>query len=329
MALSSVAFVALALVCRGCGNDASTTVAPARAGTESSGGAGSGGLGGGTGASPDGGAADGGGAECDLAATIALATPSMAIGGPLRVDDRDVYFLAGEPAALYAAPKSGGDARLVAAGADRGARDFAVDATTIYLVDGSLTYVDKSSGASRTVEADDDVTRLALSTGSVYWVAGDGTIGALPAGGAARTLAAASSHTAPRALAADDAHVWWADDGGVWRVAARGGTAERVSHDGDGYALATDGHSLFVARAASVYAIGASGVAAPIYDEAHVTELASDGHALYVAGDHGVARVSADGRARTLLLPDAAAGVAVDDRYVYFATRDGLFKACK
>jgi hypothetical protein len=296
---------------------------------------------------------------------MTVTTLSSGIAGPLRADDRDVYFLGGHPTALEAAPKTGGSARMIAyvgtTQNDQWANDFAVDATTIYIMNygrndvspsnGSVVYVDKASGASRSVAVADIQCRasfllhLAVSNSDVYWVqdnsrASDPSvctpapttsmIGWVPAGAASeQTLVAETSHAPARALVADHSHVFFADDAGVWRVAKSGGTPELLSRDTDGHALATDGNSLFVARAASVYAISAPLVEAPIYDEANVTELASDGHALWVAGDNGVARVSPDGRARTVVTPDAASGVTVDDRYVYFATGGGLFKACK
>jgi hypothetical protein len=307
----------------------------------------------------------GGGGACDLAAPMTVTTLGSDVAGPLHADDRDVYFLGGDPIALHAAPKTGGGTRVIApVGSvqnDAWANDFAVDAATIYIMkyghndlgpdNGSVTYVDKTSGASRSVAAADIHCRasfllhLAVSNGDVYWVqdnsrAGDPSlctpapatpmIGSVPAGAASQqTLVAETAHAPARALLADDVHVFWADDAGVWRVAKTGGAPELLSRDTDGHALAIDGHSLFVARASSVYAISAPLVEAPIYDEANVTELASDGHALFIAGDNGVARVSPDGRARSVVTPDAAYGVTVDDRYVYFATAGGLFKACK
>ncbi|MCA1664392.1 MAG: hypothetical protein LC659_09020, partial [Myxococcales bacterium] len=158
-------------------------------GPSSVGGGDGGGGGAGAGGGASGGGAGGAGGACDLPAPTSVTPVASGIAGPLHVDERDVYFLGGHPTALQAAPKSGGSARLIAyVGTmqnDEWANDFAVDATTIYIMsygrndvspdNGSVTYVDKSGGPSRTIDVANIRCRasfllhLAVSNGNVYW----------------------------------------------------------------------------------------------------------------------------------------------------------------
>jgi hypothetical protein len=328
------------------------------------GGGGSGGVGGGgsggVGGGGSGGIGGGGTPSCDLTGPTAVWPHPVQIVSRLMGDDTNLYFLYGTGAVqaitLFTVSKSG-----VVAPSRSGLgwpRDVAVDGTTIYVasrghgdnspVDGGVTYIDKQTGTSRFVSANNATCHAAfLATmtvfaGEVYWSQEDGTgtstcttppgppsIDRVPAGVAPIRLIDESSANGARALLADDSHLFWADDAGVWRIARLGGNGERLSNATDASLLATDGNSLFYVAPDGVHAITAPLVSSLVY-AGSVADIADDGQHLYVSGSAGLVRMNGDGSDAHTLAPGSTGRISVDDRYVYFiANDDTIAKACK
>jgi Domain of unknown function (DUF5050) len=133
----------------------------------------------------------------------------------IAVDDGWVYWTV-DGAGVYRAPKDGGAATLVTAGAADG---LALDGTRVYwtehLSKGRIMAADKGGGAEATLAAGQtSPSRLAIDDANVYWVSDTSDAIAMVAkGGGPVTVLAQGSRVILGGLAVDDTWVYWANSG--------------------------------------------------------------------------------------------------------------------
>src|SRR5262249_58619345 len=126
-------------------------------------------------------------------------------------------------------------------------------------------------------------------------------------------------------LLVDDFHVFWSDDGGIWRATATGGDPELMLVT-PAHGLAIDANNIYWTQTspASTNRISAPGVSQQIF--AGVFEgIISDGTFIYGSvartgpgAPANVMRSKPNGHGQEVLGKGALGTVAVDDSFIYF-----------
>lgn len=276
------------------------------------------------------------------------------------VDERAIYFttdgsiLSGRPSingSLVKVALDGGPQLLLTVDAlGAGYRTLATDRESLYLstADGRILKMSRDGGEPRELVSDRrGIQAIAVDDKSVYFsVANDapGEVVRVPKTGGTPVVLA-SMQQGPRAIAFDDANVYWTNtgDGSVMKVVKDGGSAPVVVAAGQASPCGlsvSQGQLLWTNAAAAdgaVMKLALAGGAPETLAGQQVSpcSVAADAQSVYFAPNRiagPLKRVPRTGGAPAALAADATPAevsqntVAVDERFVYWTTRDSVLK---
>jgi len=280
---------------------------------------------------------------------------------------------------IFRVPKAGGTPTYFGGGGGDGEQfswDFAVDDTTVYdiyygeLSTGSsdgLFYLLNKDGSQRAVinagpsPATDCWVRIVLETatdgaGNGYWLqkfAQDPVaspnecpppptfyqIMRVAAGTTRPTLVVQMVKDNAAHLLADPSHVFWSDDGGIWRARSTGGGPELMLQAAPVHGLAIDANNIYWTQTSPPSTNRLSDFDQSVQIFAGVFEgIVSDGSFVYgtvartgPGAPANVMRIKPNGNGQEVLGKGALGTVAVDDAFIYFrdASQTQIMKACK
>jgi hypothetical protein len=276
------------------------------------------------------------------------------------VDERAIYFttdgsiLSGRPSingSLVKVALDGGPQLLLTVDAlGAGYRTLATDRENLYFstADGRILKISRDGGIPRELVSErPGIQAIAVDGESVYFtVANDasGEVVRVPKTGGTPVVLAAEQH-GPRAVAFDDANVYWTNtgDGAVMKVAKGGAGAPVVVAAGQASPCGlsvSQGQLLWTNAAAAdgaVMKLALAGGAPETLAGRQVSpcSVAADAQSVYFAPNRiagPLKRVPRTGGAPAALAADATPAevsqntVAVDERFVYWTTRDAVLK---
>jgi hypothetical protein len=271
------------------------------------------GTGGGGGAGGSGGVSDAGAIDAPLTDAAAdgsakgpfAVAPTGAVVLGIAEHGGDVFWVQGDTGAgIVRAPKLGGGSSYVQVTPD--AFDVAVDDNDVYWSTGSGNQVFKkrlgsdASASELVFSGAGQTLYLAAGSGARLYATGNDTIAVGPHADAGTSDALYLSRIGAAGIAVSGANLFWSDDTGIVRGADDGQTMQSIYRAGPGEirGIATDGQDVYwMARDGALRAISLTDPGAGPPREVCRTdpETAMDGG------------------------PRAAADVAVDDQWVYFA----------
>jgi hypothetical protein len=309
----------------------------------------------------------GGGADPgNLGQVGTVRTPELVAGGLERptsivVDDRAVYFttdgttLSGRPSingSLAKVALDGGDTLLLTVDAiGSGYRTLASDGESLFFstADGRILKISRDGGpVTELVSGRLGIAALAVDKDSVYFTVAsdsDGEVARVPtSGGATENLA--TGQRGPSAVAFDDANIYWANtsDGSVMKAPKAGGapTALATAQASPCGLSVSQGQIVWTNAAAdgAVMKLAIAGGTPETLAGQQVApcSVAADLESVYFAPNRiagPLMRVARTGGAPAALAADATPAetshntVAVNDRYVYWTTRDAVLRLAK